>query len=268
MITVRLQGGLGNQMFQYATAKAVALKKGCKLNLSTRLLTLNNPNITKRNFELDMFKLIDNPDVVVDSNQAINRGVFLESGHMYDESVFGVDSGIHLLGYFQNENYFADINSIKSDFEFKNKIPEFASDLAAEISQVNSVCINVRRADYVTHSATNSFHGVMDMDYYNSAINYVKSVVDNPEFFVFSDDIEWCKNKFSYKIIDHNYSGDRFGLYLQLMMKCKHFIIPNSTFAWWAAWLSEIMGETVIVAPEKWFQSAETGIVPGRWKTI
>ncbi|MEM7514287.1 MAG: alpha-1,2-fucosyltransferase, partial [Bacteroidota bacterium] len=92
-------------------------------------------------------------------------------------------------------------------------------------------------------------------EYYDKAIAYFQEEVDNPEIFVFSDDIEWCKENLQYKLpltfVGHEYKGKRFGKYLYLMSLCKHFIIPNSTFGWWAAWLSRNEQKKVVM-PKPW----------------
>jgi hypothetical protein len=107
--------------------------------------------------------------------------------------------------------------------------------------------VNVRRADFLT----NDYHGVVGVEYYLAAISIISNAVTSPKFFFFSDDPEWCHDNFGgygYTIVDHSYAGDSFTTYLHLMLNCKHFIIPNSTFAWWSAYLGAVK-ESVVVRP-------------------
>jgi hypothetical protein len=134
----------------------------------------------------------------------------------------------------------------------KNPISnERSLELLNDIKNTNSVMLNVRRTDFVN----NAFHGTMDVDYYSRAISIINEKVENPKYFIFSDDIEWCKENLNNidnsVIVDHSYKGDRFGEYLELMKNCKHYIIPNSSFAWWSAYLSENK-DKVVIAPKRW----------------
>ena len=138
-----------------------------------------------------------------------------------------------------------------------------------KINSSNSVLINVRRTDFLN----GDFHGVMGMDYINNAVSFIESKVDNPHYFIFSDDIEWCRDNIkldNMAIVDHSYKGDRFGYYLQLMKSCKNFIIPNSTFAWWAAWLNENENK-IVIAPKKWLNNESVNtkdLIPSNWIRI
>ena len=112
------------------------------------------------------------------------------------------------------------------------------------------------------------------MDYYNNAIHLIYEILGiNVNFFIFSDDIEWCRYNFKTLnnsiIVDHDHKGERFSNYLALMIECKHFIIPNSTFGWWAAFLSDHPQKTVI-APNKWFNKKITtkDLLPNSWIKI
>lgn len=138
-----------------------------------------------------------------------------------------------------------------------------------KIKSSNSVLLNVRRTDYLnTH-----YHGVMDKEYLEKGIEIIKSKIEKPYFFLFSDDIEWCKENLKYEdmtIVDHSYKGDRFSYYLQLMMNCKNFIIPNSSFAWWAAWLNND-DDKVVICPKNWFTDSKidtSDLIPENWIRI
>ena len=133
------------------------------------------------------------------------------------------------------------------------------------------VCLNVRRGDFVSNPLMNVEHGVLGLDYYYGAINEIIQKEKDIHIYIFSDDIEWCSNNLKFDVpttfVDHTYAGEKFSSYLLLMQTCRHFIIPNSTFGWWAAWLSNHSNKTVI-APKRWFNDASRNtkdILPNSW---
>lgn len=289
MILVKLQGGLGNQMFQYACGKMLATKYGVSLTLDLEFLLDRTPreNFVYRNYDLDIFT-IKPPIISVEEKKKIFQkplnfiqrftknkyNTFVEKQFNFDEAVMNIGPYTYLDGYFQSEKYFIHIkDEIKKVFTFKQGFSELEKNLYQEIKSKNAICVNFRRADYVDIQASVDMHGVVDMEYYHKAINQLVSNVDEPTFYVFSDDITWCQENFSIDypctFVDYRYKGEKFASYFQLMIACKHFIIPNSTFAWWAAWLSETP-DTIIITPRKWFandamQAQATDIIPERW---
>jgi len=257
MIRVKLMGGMGNQMFQYAMAKSLSVKYDIPFVMDRNYID----NYDWRNYDLDLFNIEQNfiQGSVQGSVQAINveeRGSDLS----FNEQIYNIfdnklllDKNIYLNGYFQNIGYTDPIYDILKDkFTLKNPISNDRSlELLNDIKNNNSVMLNVRRKDFVN----NAFHGTMDVDYYSRAISIINEKVENPKYFIFSDDIEWCKENLNNidnsVIVDHSYKGDRFGEYLELMKNCKHYIIPNSSFAWWSAYLSENK-DKVVIAPKRW----------------
>ena len=164
------------------------------------------------------------------------------------------------------------------ELKFKNPLTENQSKLSEKIKITNSVCVNFRRTDFVTIPSAIQTHGVPPLEYYHKALELVKkNIGEEIEIFVFSDDIDWCKAHFKVDepihFVSHElYKGDRFSAYLQLMTLCKHFIIPNSTFGWWAAWLAD-NNDKLVVTPEQWFidknlQSQTQDLRPREWITI
>ena len=155
-------------------------------------------------------------------------------------------------GYWQSEAYFKDFRKdILKIFNFDDLIYEKKNiDLLKKINLTNDVCLNIRRTDHLNSDELN----VMSSKYYQKSIDYFLRKTSDAKFFIFSDDIEWCKKKFNsdrFKIVNHEYAGKKFKNYLYLMSKFKNFIIPNSTFAWWGAWLSNDKDRIVLV-PKKW----------------
>ena len=285
LITVRLRGGLGNQMFQYALGRSLSSELDTELRLDIRGLNTLLGGVTSRSYELKNLN-IKNPKKLITQSSGLmaydmlsplsrfinlsKMGYFRERSFAYDESIRTIKDGAYLDGHWQTEKYFIDIREkLKEDFhcpivdrensEYKNKI------LAS-----NSVGIHVRRGDYVTNASANLHHGVCGLDYYKKSYDYISEKFSAPRYFIFSDDPEWVRAKFKFiknkEIICHNKGEDSFWD-MQLMKLCKHNIIANSTFSWWGAWLNDSK-EKIIIAPRVWFadEKIETNdIIPRSW---
>ena len=175
--------------------------------------------------------------------------------HFYDD-FFSLPDELYLSGYWQSEKYFASIAPLlRAEFSPALKLDTFNHDLQSRMQRENSVAVHVRRGDYSSAAAYQSFFGVLPMEYYEKAIAHMQREVKNPVFYFFSDDAAWCKQNFSKhngSFIDHNQGVNAFKD-LVLMAKCRHNIIANSTFSWWGAWLNDHQDKKVI-APEQWFR--------------
>ena len=258
MISVKLMGGLGNQMFQYAFAKNLSLICNVELELDLSFLNRRDlgKNFTYRNYDLDIFNIQELTTIKEKNYNIIKEPHFHFSIDLYNyvKNLLKSGKNISLDGYWQSSKYFKESEEeVRKLFEFTNKITDDISclELIKKIKNSNSVMVNIRRTDYLN----NDFHGVVSSEYVNSAKKIIKAKVDNPKYFIFSDDIKWCQDNLtddSSEIITHEFSGFKFSKYLQLMTLCNHFIIPNSTFAWWAAYLNDDENKCVI-APKKWF---------------
>lgn len=181
-----------------------------------------------------------------------------------------INSEIYLFDYFQSEKYFNDIkNDIKNDFQIK---PEIISKSASKIKQQlltqESVSIHVRRGDYVSHPIYKRTHGSLPLHYYQKAIKIINNSMNNPTFYIFSDDITWCKKELC--ALEKNIIFvDKLKDYedLELMMSCKHNIVANSSFSWWAAWLNNNESK-IIVAPSNRFLKKKydmNSLYPKEW---
>ena len=299
MILVRLMGGLGNQMFQYAAAKAVAIRNNSELIIDTTLLEINekNPNevVTHRKLDLEIFNL----DLIKASQKQVEyfngrtyrnlagkvfnkllfafrkKNLIIEKNRSFSPEIIRLKDNKCLVGAWQSEMYFKDKKSeIKNEFTFKEPLLGISKNIFDEIVAHNSICVNVRRGDYVTSPIYSKTLGALSADYYNNGIKYFENKFNNPKVFVFSDDIVWCKNNLQSKIpilfVGHEHAGKKFGNYLQLMKLCNHFVIPNSTFGWWAAWLGEKDG-TIVISPKDWVREIvlmPENIIPDRWMKI
>lgn len=293
MIVVRLSGGMGNQMFQYSAGRALAIKHNMPLELDTTFLEHRikmpkflRPSFSFRDFDLDVFnieagfakkneiKFWNRPILsgqIMLTIDAILRKIAIfpgwEKKFSFNKEFLKLGSDSYLQGFWQSEKYFMNIAStIRKDFTLNYDLPELNKNLAKEIENTNSLCVHLRRM----HTG-GDFHTKYDMDYYNKGIEYIKKNNDIDKIYVFSDDIDWCKENINFGIetffITREYAGKKGEGDMHLMSKCKYFIIPNSTFSWWGAWLSERVGK-IVICPKKWFgdESIDTSdLIPEDW---
>lgn len=241
---VDLMGGLGNQLFQYAFGRSVALAR------NEELFFIKNET-PDRPYVLDAFNL---PIRWAEGPLGRQRG---EPVFKYDVSVYKEPNGLRYRGYWQTEKYF-NIPIIRQEVKL-NLLPfEFRSNC-------ESVSIHVRRGDY-TREPHLSFHGLMSLSYYERAADWIRARKERVKFYVFSNDPEWCRANFplGYNIMDGFSQHED----LWLMSQCKHNIIANSSFSWWGAWLGEGDPNKIVVAPQQWFKDPNMqygDVVPERW---
>lgn len=289
MVTVILRGGLGNQMFQYAAGVDLALKKKTGLVFDTTFLNDRFPrkDFTYRTFDLDIFNLrvpiMIAPKVTTlskISTAAPIPGVWLGLDLVWvgmkklGASLFGRDKNPVLWGFYQSERYFKDnAASVRAAFQFRHPLTGEAVSLATKIENGNSVSIHVRRGDY-NLPKYEKLYGATDVVYYEKAIAYIAERVESPHFFVFSDDIEWCRKNLKAPsgsiFVDDTSRGPKASFHLQLMSLCKHNIIANSTFSWWGGWLNSNPGK-IIVAPKRWYADSSyeaADIIPDSWARL
>lgn len=237
-----LQGGLGNYMFQIAVAYAYGKKYNKNIGFNCSESILVHKHVTE--YETNVLKnvnlyFVDKPNGLIQ---------YKEEGFHYQE-IPKYDSSVLLYGYFQSEKYFK---------EYENEVRElfmsYEIELKEEISKIlknNNTCsVHVRRGDYLKYP---NHHPTQNINYFMKSI---KEMPKDSVFFIFSDDIEWCKNNFPNipdKFIFIEGNKDYEDLYI--MSKCKNNIISNSTFSWWGAWLNQNENKKV-VAPLKWFGSS------------
>ena len=140
------------------------------------------------------------------------------------------------------------------------------------------VSLHVRRGDYASNPKTTSTHGLCSLDYYRAAVTHVASKVENPEFFIFSDDIDWVRANlqldFPHHFVAHNQGATSYND-MRLMSLCSHHVIANSSFSWWAAWLSGIDKGNggAVIAPRQWFAGAAGRVgaanrFPSHWELL
>lgn len=264
MITIKLKGGLGNQMFQYALARKLSLLHNTPFNMNIDALL----NDECRYYCLDVFNI---PKINLTDTQtyfkrklykiyrSLGKIDYTEPHFHFDQNVFNIKHAT-FDGYWQSEKYFMDIREIL----LKDFAPKILPDQQQidKIKQHTSVCVHIRRGDYVSNPNANTFHGVLPLDYYHKSIEHITSNIVNAHFFFFSDDIAWVKENFPSKDNHHFIEPAPVGLEymdMYLMSCCHHHIIANSSFSWWGAWLSQSPNQ-IVIAPERWFLDKNTNI--------
>ncbi len=288
MFVFQLMGGLGNQMFQYAAARALSLKRDIPFKID-----FDDPyKFVKRKLNLFPFSLevqraswselqkckpkrrVEKRLWLLAGKDPLCKLVREKADYMYDPGFFSCPDGAYLSGFWQTEKYFSDIeDTIRSDFKFREPAAGVNKEWLDRISNSTSVSVHIRRGDVISVPKTNRIFGVMTPEYYQAAISNMINAYKDCVFFFFSDDIEWVKANI--KTIhpcfyvdanddEHNYED------LRLMSSCKHHIIANSSFSWWGAWLNADQHKKVI-APARWMSTksiAETDHIPASWTLL
>jgi hypothetical protein len=274
LIIVNITSGLGNQLFQYATAKALAQRNNDSLKLDLSYYS----NFKDRKFSLFHYLVFEDIATLEEISQL--KGVYktnlilklqrhfskkgIEFYNQYhaverpfisfEKDVLKLKGNIYLDGYWHNEKYFEDIKSvIQSNIQLKEKLSPYYCKIQKLIQKTNSVSIHIRRGDYLEN---NSFV-ICPLQYYDSAIKTISEKTCNPFFFIFSDDIDWAithikiNSKFIFIRSNENSLEH---VELILMSQCKHNIITNSTFSWWGAWLN-INESKIIIRPTRYYNN-------------
>ena len=285
MINVILNGSFGNNLFQYAVGKHLAIKNKTTLRLIT-YKCLNNHEIIGRNgitalssFTIDhvLYAKMTYKSIIMRFCIPLpffKDKLYYEKEWCFNPEVLTFKDGACLDGYFQSEKYFKGIEHIiRNNLRFKNDtLGEQGAIYKEQILNLNSVGLHVRRGDYLT----SSLHNVCNMRYYSKSIAYIQDRFESPHFFIFSDDLEWCRENFHIPhctFVKIQAAKNNPIIDFQLMSLCKHNIISNSTFSWWAAWLND-NHEKMVVAPNRWFNDerlndqALQDTIPSDWIRI
>ena len=262
MIIIKIKGGLGNQLFQYAAGRAVAIhhKSPLKLDLTIfKTYELHKYLLDQFAIQADMAteneisELKGANDLLFSALRKAGivkrKSYFKEKRSSYfDASVFKNDD-VYLDGYWQNELYFSGIRELLlRELATISSMSDVGCAYLECIKKSNSVSLHVRRGNYLNLKNVN----VLDVDYYMRAVDFLRKGVEKPTFYIFSDDLEWCKNNLGF--LDNCIFVDSTKTEiddLKLMSFCQHNIIANSSFSWWGAWLNQNSKKTVI-APKDW----------------
>ncbi|WP_420581910.1 alpha-1,2-fucosyltransferase [Reichenbachiella sp.] len=286
MIVTKIIGGLGNQLFQYALGRHLALKNDTQLYLDLRAFddyyslhkyALNHFNINATpasDKELKQFIALTNPweRIRRKFSNLLSPWQFIdENTEKHHADILSLTGNIYLDGYWQSEDYFIDVRPmILKELSLRNTLSPNSIDIYQQIEVQTCASIHIRRGDYLSNQKTNSVHGLCDLNYYKKAMDKLENIVEIESYYVFSDDILWAKENLKSRkeliFVDHNDASSNFED-LVLMSKCSHHIIANSSFSWWGAWLNE-NEQKITVAPKKWFadESKDSSrIIPKNW---
>ncbi len=253
---IPITGGLGNQLFQYVHGRKLEIIDKKEVVFDTSFfINSRSKKDTPRPFLLDRFNI--NPEAKFSPNPKNRITKFFKK-------VISKITGNYPL--FQSEKYFAEIkDTILQELTLKNPLSTQTQNIVNNIKlQTNSVSLHIRRGDYVN----NKHHQLCDLEYYYHAEHYIKSKINNPLFFIFSDDIEWVRKNLNIGntvfVSDKNITEVE---EMFLMSQCKHNIIANSTFSWWGAYLNQKDGK-IVITPKQWTKDKsanELDILPKNW---
>lgn len=290
MLIIKLQGGLGNQMFQFAFASILAQKNKTKVVIEGSIFERleKTPGFTPRKFELSIFDnqydWVSESDVIefhhLSKINKVRKKIGLNYPKIYNEpslafqsDALSIKSPVYLKGYFQSYRYLVGYEGlIRKLFSFPvDTLDEINKEVLLKTKSTNSIAIHIRRGDYVSDKMTAEYHGSCGLDYYLEAIKLLASKNNNFTLVFFSDDSDWVKDQFrdlpySKIFIDHNKNEDSWKD-MFLMSSCSHNVIANSSFSWWAAWLNA-NPEKKIIAPKKWFKTKDLNtqiVLPEGW---
>ena len=289
MIITQLMGGLGNQMFQYAVGRRLAHRWGTPLKLDTSFYATQS----LRSYGLGYFNIEEHfamPAEVarmqgrypyrmqrvihrfVERHKPYYRRRFItEQSTLFDANILQAPRDTCLRGYWQTDRYFVDIaDLLQREFTLRYPLSDCCQRLQNRIAAVNAVCVHVRRGDYAMNPG---IHALCGLDYYTHAIALLLTKIHDAQLFVFTDDPAWVKAHLRFPLhttviepqsLPCDYED------LHLMSCCKHFIIANSTFSWWGAWLATNLNK-VVIAPARWFVSEAhdtRDLLPDAWYMI
>jgi len=281
MIFVKIIGGLGNQMFQYAAARALADRLNVDLYLDLR----DFDSYKLYGFGLDRFVVrakVASDDELEEypvwrfrlaktlKKLKFSNRFYIEPSFCFSESWKKLGDRSYLSGYFQSEKYFMNSReSLCKDFQLKNNIYGKNERILKLMDDCESISVHVRRGDYLTNKKTLKIHGVCSYDYYKKAVEIMRLKYGSVRFFIFSNDAVWAKKNLDFGsnavFITGNEESPEIDLHL--MARCRHHILANSSFSWWGAWLGKNLNQCV-VAPKPWFDNKRmfaTDLLPSSW---
>lgn len=287
MVAFQACGGLGNQLFQYAFARALADRNG-SVTVADPSWYLFGHTGTKREFELLKYPVtarFPTQDELNHILMMLMRPAEAQTQPMpftlvreresfkYDPAVYESPENSYFVGYWQAPKYFDSIRErLLVEFSPVAEMSPADKAISDQIADSNSIAIHVRRGDYVTWLAATQFHGTCSVEYYHKAFDILRERIGTPKLFIFSDDTAWTRENLRFDAetvyVDHNGPENAFQD-LRLMSLCRHFIIANSTFSWWGAWLGTYAGK-LVCAPSRWCANdpQPANLLPDDWIRI
>jgi hypothetical protein len=271
-VIVRLKGGLGNQIFQYAAGVALSKRLGTSVQVdsgrmfvdaqrSYALGVFSAPHVETgriRNCALEVAAIVNRKLQRLGSPITMSHTLFTETGHAVNAAFFQIRKRpLNILdGYFQSERYFSDAcPEVRHALRFPEPACATMQGWLERIRLCTSVSIHIRRGDYVSNPQANATHGVLPLSYYRSAIARIRQYDASIQCFVFSDDLEWARENLLVEgvplhFVDGWDKTDHDDMHL--MSACQHHVIANSSYSWWGAWLND-KPDKIVVAPRAWF---------------
>lgn len=291
MIVARLLGGLGNQMFQYAFGRALASRLGAELRFDASEFASSGA----RRYMLDPFN-VGAPqfasaaeirgyvhagrigrrltDYWMRTKPVAARRYYKEPGFHYDPAYLQLSDDVYVDGYWQSPRYFSAIeDDLRDEFTPKRALSDHSARVLEQIQRGNAVSVHVRCGDYLSRAATSKVHGICGPAYYASALQQIAEQVERPRLFVFSDDLAWTRDHIRFPagttFVEGN-GTERAFEDMWLMSRCRHQVIANSSFSWWAAWLNPSRGK-IVIAPRQWFRKSgidTRDLIPSAWVRV
>jgi hypothetical protein len=286
----RIFGGLGNQLFCYSAARRLALVNNAELFLDD-LSGFVSDTVYQRHYQLDHFNIPCHKATAMERlepysrvrriikrkwNQRLpfeQRAYLVQEGIDYDSRLLGFkpQGTVYLEGYWQSENYFIDVaDTIRQDLQFKSPTDVANLAMAAKIRSCKAVAVHVRFFDEPSAAGINNAPD----DYYTRAVNTMDQIAPNAHYFIFSDQAEAARARVPlpddrFTLVAHNQGDEQAYADLWLMTQCQHFIIANSTFSWWGAWLAA-NAHKLVIAPSFEIRQGKMawgfkGLLPDAW---
>lgn len=273
-IITQLQGGLGNQLFQYATARNLAIQKGVPLLLDSDWYCKIFKDVTPRDLLLPELNIAEsivfcNPNIkkpkrlrrISQKFLPLDPFIFIEkTPYHFDPFLSHAPAfqrqNLYLMGYWQSFKYFESIRSMLQN-EVTPAAPLSRHYLAylEKIEFTNSAMVHVRRGDYFSLATANRVHGIITLDYYIQGMNLLLNRNQDIQFFVFSDDLDWAKKNLPHQerlvFIEPLGTKNSAIQELELMKHCKNHLIANSSLSWWGAWLRKNT-DGIVICPKSW----------------
>lgn len=288
-----LQGGLGNQLFQYAIARALSEHYQIDFSLDRSWFAVSQDGVTPRQFQLEILNI---PGINYSNNpfpkkpsrlqrflqNTVSNGPIVhyqKNAFDFDPTLFNLrnikNRDLYLSGYWQGFPYIETIRPIlQKDFQLRGSTSTHYQPYLQQIADSESVMLHVRRGDYIDSPSAAQFHGVLPLDYYLKAISVTQSTKTDAHFYVFSDDLPWAKaalpKNLKLTFVDNSRQEDSAAQELQLMRACKHHIIANSTLSWWGAWLKE-NADGLVFSPNRWIRDDRQNLInllPPKWQQL
>jgi hypothetical protein len=288
-----LQGGLGNQLFQYAIARALSERYQVDFALDRSWFAISQDGVTPRQFQLELLNI---PGISYSNSpfpkkpsrlkrflqNTVSNGPIIhyqKNTFDFDPTLFSLrnlkNRDLYLSGYWQGFPYIETIRPIlQKDFELRASTSPHYQPYLQQIAQSESVMLHIRRGDYIDSPSAAQFHGVLPLNYYLKAISAIQSTKEDAHFYVFSDDLPWAKvalpKNLKITFVENSMQADAAVQELQLMRACKHHIIANSSLSWWGAWLKNNI-DGLIFAPNRWIRDDKqdlTNLLPPQWQQL